>query len=733
MSTPFRLSSRVLSPRTTTHRPRSSLLSSTSQRGTAPPTVSSSSPAPASFEPRRTLDGVSFEEVCGGLSDWRNIQEIVRSSMRSLFEIIKTQDQQISELQRICSSQASGTQEEMRHFLERTEEKIERIHHELDGKASLSDLARVSEEVSSSSATQDIIELLEQKADDSRMEEFSRQWSKELDEYRQDMRRDFDALRSQPATLTADIERVHARLGELSKWLDTKADTADVRRLEERKADQEDVKVYVDDAVGAVQRHVDQCSSIQYVDERLRSKADVVSLDSVAGAIRRIDDVQKSIMDIRNDVLSIQQSIREKADTSSLRTVEGTLLEEIRRKVDIRQHQASEAQLKEKLEQKADIDSLRHESDLLVESIRKKADDYDVGERFAGLSDALSKLRGDLEEKIRKEGTTQHAFMETRASIEDVSSMERVLDRVLSKLDGLEKELKEEEKIVDQCARREDVSQQLGEKMDSSVAHESFVSKRSGHEMFKTLQTLVPREEVQMSLERIDAAIQELRHGIHLRMDAEDAEKKMEALRRDLLTKADVRDMCKLLDSKADVEEVNKSFGAVAKEIEESGRADDLKKALTEQAVINDMVCSQLVLGRWVWKSQKLKGGNGVPWNVQVINTNPDNFIWSLNKVHIICVAPGLYEVSFGFFCRKKPTIQLHVNGEPVLSAVNSSSYVVHHSSGRLTGVGRHSSGNITGLTLLDFVALPERAKIALSFTGDLSSHVEGFLNIRKL
>jgi hypothetical protein len=44
----------------------------------------------------------------------------------------------------IIQSQASGTQEEMRHFLERTEEKIERIHHELDGKASLSDLARVS-------------------------------------------------------------------------------------------------------------------------------------------------------------------------------------------------------------------------------------------------------------------------------------------------------------------------------------------------------------------------------------------------------------------------------------------------------------------------------------------------------------------------------------------------------------------------------------------------------------
>jgi hypothetical protein len=35
--------------------------------------------------------------------------------------------------------------------------------------------------------------------------------------------------------------------------------------------------------------------------------------------------------------------------------------------------------------------------------------------------------------------------------------------------------------------------------------------------------------------------------------------------------------------------------------------------------------------------------------------------------------------------------VQLLVNGEPVLSAVNSASYVIHHSAGRLTAVGAHS------------------------------------------
>ena len=50
-------------------------------------------------------------------------------------------------------------------------------------------------------------------------------------------------------------------------------------------------------------------------------------------------------------------------------------------------------------------------------------------------------------------------------------------------------------------------------------------------------------------------------------------------------------------------------------------------------------------------------------------------------------VAPGLYELTFGFYAgAKKPTVQVLVNGETILSAVNSSSYVIHHSSGKFKG-----------------------------------------------
>lgn len=49
----------------------------------------------------------------------------------------------------------------------------------------------------------------------------------------------------------------------------------------------------------------------------------------------------------------------------------------------------------------------------------------------------------------------------------------------------------------------------------------------------------------------------------------------------------------------------------------------------------------------------------------------------------------------------------------------------------RIGNVGKHSAGNVTGLTMLDFIALPARARLSLTFVCD--SPGEGFFNIRKL
>jgi len=57
-----------------------------------------------------------------------------------------------------------------------------------------------------------------------------------------------------------------------------------------------------------------------------------------------------------------------------------------------------------------------------------------------------------------------------------------------------------------------------------------------------------------------------------------------------------------------------------------------------------------------------------------------------------------------GFYAKKKPTIQIIINGQTIVSAINNNSYVMHHSSGKLKDT---ANSEVSGLTYYDFFTLP--------------------------
>ena len=77
---------------------------------------------------------------------------------------------------------------------------------------------------------------------------------------------------------------------------------------------------------------------------------------------------------------------------------------------------------------------------------------------------------------------------------------------------------------------------------------------------------------------------------------------------------------------------------------------------------------------------------NLIPWEVEIMNTCPHNFVWEKEKTGIIVVASGLYEVSFGFFSRLKPEVSLMVNNEPVIVSTMAKEKKYVHSSSNVTG-----------------------------------------------
>ena len=103
------------------------------------------------------------------------------------------------------------------------------------------------------------------------------------------------------------------------------------------------------------------------------------------------------------------------------------------------------------------------------------------------------------------------------------------------------------------------------------------------------------------------------------------------------------------IDKKANIDDINRSLTEVNRELAQRPTLAELNRVIGEQSLIMESLCSEHLLGRWIWKSGRTKGEKHlVPWNVQNINTNPDNFGWEKDRAVIGCAAPGLYEVSFG-------------------------------------------------------------------------------------
>jgi len=65
-----------------------------------------------------------------------------------------------------------------------------------------------------------------------------------------------------------------------------------------------------------------------------------------------------------------------------------------------------------------------------------------------------------------------------------------------------------------------------------------------------------------------------------------------EDLTKELLLKANIKDLIPLLDTKANVEDVNSTLSLVQREVERCISEDEMRKALNEQALINEALCA---------------------------------------------------------------------------------------------------------------------------------------------
>jgi hypothetical protein len=142
---------------------------------------------------------------------------------------------------------------------------------------------------------------------------------------------------------------------------------------------------------------------------------------------------------------------------------------------------------------------------------------------------------------------------------------------------------------------------------------------------------------------------------------------------------------------------------------------------IKEQSQLNEMLCSENCVARWLWRTGQVRPNRAVAWDTESVNTCPENYKWQPGDCVIVTVSSGLYEVFYAVFASRKPSIEVLVNGETVFDEF------------RCLGKtwGGHTDGNIVAASLHDYVTLPARARITVVYNGEQGAG--GVFGLRKL
>lgn len=169
----------------------------------------------------------------------------------------------------------------------------------------------------------------------------------------------------------------------------------------------------------------------------------------------------------------------------------------------------------------------------------------------------------------------------------------------------------------------------LSLKADAELVEKVLENKLDKTEINSLSGELIKIKEIIMNRNDFDTHVKYVKHAL-------------EEISKDMALKSNIKDVCKLLDLKANTKYVENVLNTYRDEINGRLKVTTYEDDKSKEGYIIDMLIQENCLGRWVWKSGELKTNYSIPWEVQASNTNPDNFLWEKDKTSVLVVQPGL-------------------------------------------------------------------------------------------
>lgn len=678
---------------------------------------------------------VLVEDLINGLNDWRSVQEIVRLTFKALSDVVKSQGATIKELENQLPTKASKSEISSCLSIKSSFSELSRNISELkscvDTKMCVDDVYSIVEEkvsradlqylLGSKASYEELRGSLSEKADLREVQSEIRALRAVLEEMNEENYRKFSQcaskrdiqqleslldLKVSKEELTEQLEE-KANKQSVANALHRKANKADIDPILSSKADQSELHKFsetIKDLFSQLSLKPDKSEVSKCISQECYKKLDKQEFESTLSLVQgNQKDSESRLASYITTLESFSTNLK-----SKIEDLQNTLTSSLSRKADLRDLE----KLQQSSSKKVDID--------IISSLQSELKDQGQCFKYECLNiqEALAERYSKLEQNLR---VFQGELAKVNESVRIVSENSRV---------SIEEGVKS-------------VHHYTGNKLE-----EVRILRQELEKVFREF-----NEVKHLALDK-----SELKKGLESKIDSRDLREFLDKTLRDVnrqmqITADDLRELILrkekelvlLIDKKPNVHEINSLFienkqhkGFLEAEREYKTRdssvemvsreisrtkyelEDKLTLFIHDQNQLNEMLCAENCVARWLWRSGNTKG-IAVPWEYESVNTCPENFLWEAGGTSIVSVASGLYEVFFAVFSWKQPKVELLVNGEPVIMDYSSIG----------KAWGRHSDGSVMAASVHDYITLPVKARISLTFTGETGA--EGVLGLKKL
>ena len=203
-----------------------------------------------------------------------------------------------------------------------------------------------------------------------------------------------------------------------------------------------------------------------------------------------------------------------------------------------------------------------------------------------------------------------------------------------------------------------------------------------------------------------------------LNKDIDNLKYEISQIKESLIMKVDFKELNSYLKGKVNIDDINKALTIINEDINSKVDNDYFQKTLKNQSDINKIICTDYIMGKWISSNNEIVNGN-IKWNIQSINSSPENFSWENNSYYITIRNKGIYQIEFILFIDKKQNMNFYPN---VLFVIDDT--IIKG----FTNIENEIIDEKIALKYKEYINLNGRSRLSISLTRN--NFINGFMGI---